>query len=107
LLPANNRWQVMHGTEEPAFFRRRRHVKEVEENKSSQIEVFLNSVPMLSSLSREEKLKLASVLEEQKFKAKEKIVEEVHTSLSEILGRGMRACHRILIIFACCDNVLK
>lgn len=59
-------------------------MKEVQENKSSQIEVFLNSVPMLASLSREEKLKLASVLEEQTFKPKEKIVEEVrpHPSLS-------------------------
>lgn len=55
----------------------RRHVKEMQENKTSEIEVFLNSVPLLSTLSREEKLKLASVLEEQAFKPEEKIVTEV------------------------------
>ena len=49
----------------------------MQESKSSQIEVFLKSVPMLASLSREEKLKLASVLEEQTFKPKDKIVQEV------------------------------
>ena len=55
----------------------RRHVKEVQENKTSQIEVFLNSVPLLSYLSREEKLKLASGLEEHTFKPKEVVVNEV------------------------------
>lgn len=54
-----------------------RHVKEVQESKASQIEVFLNSVPLLASLSRDEKLKLASVLEEQAFKPGEKIIVEV------------------------------
>ena len=48
----------------------------MQESKSSQVEVFLNSVPILASLSREEKLKLANALEEQNFEPKEKIVEE-------------------------------
>ena len=48
----------------------------MQESKSSQVEVFLNSVPILASLSREEKLKLANALEEQNFEPNENIVEE-------------------------------
>lgn len=52
-------------------------MKEVQENESSQVEVFLNSVPILSSLSRDEKLKLADALEEQSFEPEQQIVTEV------------------------------
>ena len=49
----------------------------MQESKSSQVEVFLNSVPILTSLSREEKLKLANALEEHTFEPQEHIIEEV------------------------------
>lgn len=52
----------------------------MQENKSSQIEVFLNSVPILASLSREEKLKLANALEEQTFEPDQNVVIEVKPS---------------------------
>lgn len=55
-------------------------MKEVQESKTSQVEVFLNSVPLLASLSREEKLKLASVLEEQTFMPEERVVNEVRNA---------------------------
>jgi hypothetical protein len=44
-------------------------VQEVKENEASQVELFLNSVPLLQSLSREEKLMLVDALEEQVFPA--------------------------------------
>ena len=55
-------------------------MKEVQESKTSQVEVFLNSVPLLASLSREEKLKLASVLEERTFMPEERVVKEVRNA---------------------------
>ncbi len=54
----------------------------MQESKSSQVEVFLNSVPILASLSREEKLKLADALEEHTFEPQQVIIEEVCYSLT-------------------------
>lgn len=55
----------------------RRHVQEVQEDKVSQVEVFLNSVPLLATLSRDEKMRLASGLEEQAYRPQQKIISEV------------------------------
>ena len=55
-------------------------MKEVQESKTSQVELFLNSVPLLASMSREEKLKLASVLEERTFMPEERVVNEVRNA---------------------------
>lgn len=55
----------------------RRHVKQLQESKQHDIEVFLNSVPLLSSLSKEEKQRLADAMEEQSFTAGAEVIAEV------------------------------
>jgi cGMP-dependent protein kinase 2 len=47
----------------------RYYVREVQENQSSQVEIFLNSVPILSPLSREEKLRLVDAFDESTYPA--------------------------------------
>ncbi|BDA41611.1 cGMP-dependent protein kinase 2 [Coccomyxa sp. Obi] len=47
----------------------RQFMQEAKETEASQVELFLNSVPLLASLSREEKLLLVDALEEQTFPA--------------------------------------
>ena len=47
----------------------RQFVQEAKESEASQVELFLNSVPLFKSLSREEKLMLVDALEEHLFPA--------------------------------------
>ena len=54
----------------------RRHVKELQESKQQDIEVFLNSVPLLNSLSREEKQRLASAMDEQFFDEDKEVIRQ-------------------------------
>lgn len=61
----------------------------MQESKSTQIEVFLNSVPILASLSREEKMKLAGAFEEQTFRPQQPIVEEASSSILHIKARAL------------------
>ena len=56
-------------------------MKELQESKEQEIEVFLNSVPLLSSLSREEKQRLASAMEEQHFDVGVDVIEEASPSI--------------------------
>ena len=51
------------------------------------MELFLNSVPLLKSLSREEKLMLVDALEEQVFPAGTRIITQART-LSGVLYPG-------------------
>ena len=55
----------------------RHHVREIHESEASQVELFLNSVPLLASLSRDEKLQLLDALEEQVFEATSHVINEV------------------------------
>ena len=43
------------------------------ETQASEVELFLNSVPILNPLSQEEKLQLVDAFEEQTFKPKDKV----------------------------------
>ncbi|CAL5219420.1 g1249 [Coccomyxa viridis] len=54
----------------------RQFVQEAKESEASQVELFLNSVPLLKSLSREEKLMLVDALEEQVFPAGTRIITQ-------------------------------
>lgn len=54
----------------------RYYVREVQENQSSQVEIFLNSVPILSPLSREEKLRLVDAFDESMYPAGTKVINE-------------------------------
>ena len=45
------------------------------------MEIFLNSVPLLKSLSREEKLMLVDALEEQGFPAGTRVITQARASL--------------------------
>ncbi len=57
----------------------RQFMQEAKETEASQMELFLNSVPLLASLSREEKLLLVDALEEQTFPAGTCIVKQVQS----------------------------
>ena len=57
----------------------RQYMQEVKETEASQVELFLNSVPLLASLSREEKLMLVDALEEQVFPAGTCIVRQARS----------------------------
>lgn len=64
---------------------RRQYMQEVKETEASQVELFLNSVPLLASLSREEKVMLVDALEEQVFPAGTCIVRQaghLHSSFA-------------------------
>ncbi len=58
-------------------------MQEAKESEASKVELFLNSVPLLASLSREEKLSLVDALEEQTFPAGARVVQQ---------ARWPRAC---------------
>lgn len=51
-------------------------VREIQETQASQVELFLNSVPILTPLVREEKLRLLDALEEVTFQADQRVVTE-------------------------------
>ena len=55
----------------------RYYVREIQETEASQIELFLNSVPILASLSRDEKLRLVDALEQQTFKPTARVINQV------------------------------
>ncbi len=48
---------------------RRYFVREVQETQVSQVELFLNSVPILSPLTKEERMRLVDALEEVTYPA--------------------------------------
>lgn len=54
----------------------RQHVQQQREDGSSQLELFLNQVGILSHLSKEQKIQLLDVLEEVKFKAEDVVIRE-------------------------------
>lgn len=51
-------------------------IREGKKNETTQIELFLNSVPLLSSLNREEKLRLADALSRQTFGAGATVIKQ-------------------------------
>lgn len=59
----------------------RQFVQEAKESEASQVELFLNSVPLLKSLSREEKLMLVDALEEQVFPAGTRVITQARLFL--------------------------
>ncbi len=57
---------------------RGRHVmRETQEGEASQVELFLNSVPLLASLSREEKLALVDAVDKQVFAPGVRVINQV------------------------------
>lgn len=54
----------------------RQYVREVHETESGQLELFLNSVPILASLSRDEKLTLLDAFEEKSFRPGDTVVRQ-------------------------------
>lgn len=62
---------------DPAAGMRRRHfMRETQEGEASQVELFLNSVPLLASLSREEKLKLVDAVDKQAFAPGARVINQ-------------------------------
>lgn len=55
----------------------RYHVRELHQDETSQVELFLNSVPILASLTRDEKMMLVDALEEQIFAPAAKVINQV------------------------------
>ena len=68
----------------------RQFVQEAKESEASQVELFLNSVPLLKSLSREEKLMLVDALEEQVFPAGTRIITQASISTGLIGTQSLR-----------------
>ena len=60
-------------------------MQDAKESEASQVELFLNSVPLLASLSREEKLVLVDALEEQAFAPGTRVVQQVPPPMTRIL----------------------
>jgi hypothetical protein len=58
----------------------RHYVKEAQETLVKQVELFLNSVPLLSPLSRDDKLLLLDAMEEQQFAPGSKVQPRKHTA---------------------------
>jgi hypothetical protein len=57
----------------------RQFVRESGESKSLEVELFLNSVPLLAGLSREEKQRLLDAFDEQTFAKGQRVINEVRT----------------------------
>lgn len=69
-------------------------VREVQESAVSQVELFLNSVPILSSLTKDERMRLVDALEEVTFAAGTRKVLG-HTSVAMTSKPGMCICVNI------------
>ena len=52
-------------------------MREVHQDETSQVELFLNSVPILASLTREEKMMLVDALEEQAYAPASRVINQV------------------------------
>lgn len=63
----------------------RHHVREVHQDETSQVELFLNSVPILASLTREEKMMLVDALEEQAYAPASRVINQVNLAPSHAL----------------------
>ncbi len=63
----------------------RHHVREVHQDETSQVELFLNSVPILASLTREEKMMLVDALEEQAYAPASRVINQVSLAPSHAL----------------------
>lgn len=55
-------------------------MREVHQDETSQVELFLNSVPILASLTREEKMMLVDALEEQAYAPASRVINQVPTA---------------------------
>ena len=58
----------------------RHFMRETQEGEASQVELFLNSVPLLASLSREEKLALLDALDKQVFAPGVRVINQARLS---------------------------
>ncbi len=68
---------VGHQTSHNVVLSCRHHVREVHQDETSQVELFLNSVPILASLTREEKMMLVDALEEQAYAPASRVINQV------------------------------
>lgn len=59
--------------ERPVF---RTYIQEGAENKINELEVFLNSVPLLNSLNKEERIILADAMEEKKYEKDQRVITQ-------------------------------
>ena len=64
----------------------RHYVREVHETDASQVELFLNSVPILAPLTRDEKLLLLDALEEQVYGPGVRVINQVGSWMWPLLG---------------------
>ncbi len=73
----------------------RYYVREIQETEASQTELFLNSVPILASLSRDEKLRLVDALETQTFKPTTRVINQVPL-IGSLLAQAFQCSNLIL-----------
>lgn len=83
---------------------RRHFVQEVKESEALQVELFLNSVPLLQNLSREEKLMLVDALEEQVFPAGTRVITQAsalpHSMRPKLLPFKKPLCKLFILSWA-------
>ena len=58
-------------------------MREVHQDETSQVELFLNSVPILASLTRDEKMMLVDALEEKSYAPASRVINQVPYCLSK------------------------
>ena len=57
-------------------------MREVHQDETSQVQVFLNQVPILAPLTREEKMMLVDALEEQVYAPASRVINQVSMLLT-------------------------
>lgn len=67
-------------------------MREVHQDETSQVELFLNSVPILASLTREEKMMLVDALEEQAYPPASRVINQVGAMLPSQNIHFLQAC---------------
>lgn len=82
---SNSSHVVDHQTSHNVVLSCRHHVREVHQDETSQVELFLNSVPILASLTREEKMMLVDALEEQAYAPASRVINQVNLAPSHAL----------------------
>jgi hypothetical protein len=69
-------------------------MRETQEGEASQVELFLNSVPLLASLSREEKLALVDAVDKQVFAPGVRVINQVRARRVAEHGAGVAGSAR-------------
>ena len=77
-------------------------MREVHQDETSQVEIFLNSVPILASLTRDEKMMLVDALEEKSYAPASRVINQVRLWPHKTCDGNSSECIRSLHAHHCC-----